>query len=737
MKFTLPKNRILPIILFAVACILISILLGQYQMNRMVRYSYKTELDTYDKLTDNVASLIKQEIESDFQSLQVSADLVAKAGTLDKFNIAAILPILTNKEDYIDLAIVGNDGTGYNLAGETIDVSKEEYYITAKGGTINADNRITYTKDNVPVIVFAAPIMDKDIIKGVLLAKVSAKVTNLAPFQSELENGSLIYIINQDNQLVFFLQDTNAKEFNYNKVVSEGYFRSETKNKLPLIGIKDFYINKNNKPASFLWDRKTMGINNWSVLVGRPNTINPVTKDIYRVTTMMWLLISISTLLLFLLLIITQRRTNQKIIRTLYLDPVTGGENWYRFRNYVNKLLTGKQFVKKNYALVNFDINRFKIINDAYGYQKGDEILKEIYNVIKRWVKPAEPFTRYAADQFYILMDYEDEDEIKYRLNDLSEGIRKLRYMKEARISYGVYFISERNNSIDRMGEFASIAKNNSKLNTEGNVSFFDDAAKDRLFAEEKIENEMSDALKNGEFHVYLQPKYSANEEKVIGAEALVRWYLSNGSIVSPGYFIPVFEKNGFITKLDDYMLRMVCKIIRGWLDKSYTPVPISVNISRLHFAKPNLAEIISSVVDEYKVPHNLIELELTESAFLQNKQRLIDTVIMLRKYGFLVSMDDFGAGYSSLNSLKELPLDIVKLDGELFKMTDEVERGLTVIRNTITMAKDLHMKVVAECIETKEQVEYLCTVGCDMIQGFYFARPMPLEQFEQRYFCV
>jgi EAL domain-containing protein (putative c-di-GMP-specific phosphodiesterase class I) len=204
--------------------------------------------------------------------------------------------------------------------------------------------------------------------------------------------------------------------------------------------------------------------------------------------------------------------------------------------------------------------------------------------------------------------------------------------------------------------------------------------------------------------------------------------------MITPGYFIPVFEKNGFIIELDIYMLRKVCEQLREWLNKGYHPLPISVNISRIHFANPMLAQDIKNIVDEYGIPHDLIELELTESAFLQSKETLIKTVIQLRNYGFLVSMDDFGAGYSSLNSLKDLPLDIVKLDGELFRITDEVERGFTVIRNTISMAKDLHMQVVAECIETREQVEFLCTVGCDIIQGYYFAKPMPVEQFEQRY---
>jgi diguanylate cyclase (GGDEF)-like protein len=450
----------------------------------------------------------------------------------------------------------------------------------------------------------------------------------------------------------------------------------------------------------------------------------------------MWLIISVATLMLFVLMIVTQIRSNRKVIKTLYLDPVTGGDNWYRFRMNANKILNSKQFTKKSYALINFDINRFKIINDAYGYQKGDEVLKDIYNVIKRWSKSGEPSTRYAADQFYILMSFTEENELADRITDLNIRIRQLRYTTTARIFYGVYYITERKDSIDRMGEFAQVAKNNIKGSSEYLISYFDDITRGRLLEEEEIEKSMNEALKNDEFQVYLQPKYMAKEETLSGAEALVRWQSSNGMPVSPGEFIPLFEKNGFITELDYYMLKKVCGLIKDWLEKGYNPLPISVNISRLHFANSHLAEIITEIVDSYKVPHNLIELELTESAFLQNKQMLIDTVVRLRKYGFLVSMDDFGAGYSSLNSLKDLPLDTVKLDGELFRMTDEVERGLCVIRNTITMAKDLHMKVVAECIETKEQVEFLCTVGCDIIQGYYFAKPMPADQFEKRYFA-
>jgi len=734
MRFTLPKNSTAPLILFAICSILMSLLLGLYHINSLAQYSYNTKLDTYDTLTENVAAFMKQEIENEYQTIQVSSNIVANAGDLTKDNIITLLPLLAQNSSYVDIEIVNTQGKGYNLAGNEVNEAKEAYFINAEKGQITASDTISYTENNTPVIVLAAPIINNNVNKGVLVTKINAKISNIDLFKNEMKEGTLIYLVNSNKELISYAQDTVINDFNYDSVIENGYLygdKASSDNGMKLIQFFGGY--KNNKNP-YIWDLKAIGMNDWSVLVGRLYTVNPITRDILSLTNMIWIFITLGTTLLFILMIIFQRRSNHKVVKTLYLDPVTGGDNWYKFRIVVNKILSSKQFAKKKFAIINFDINRFKIINDAYGYQKGDEVLRDIYHVIKKWVKPGEPFTRYAADQFYILMAFHEEEVIE-RINDLNDRLHQLRYMNSSRIFFGVYNITERQDSIDRMGEFAGIAKNNIKGNAEGIISFFDDAARSRLLDEEEIEKSMNDALRNDEFHVYLQPKYAAKEETISGAEALVRWYNSSGNVVSPGYFIPVFEKNGFITELDYYMLKKVCEIIRDWLDKGYTPLPISVNISRLHFANPHLAEIIKDIVDNYGVPHNLIELELTESAFLQNKQALIIAVTQLRQYGFLVSMDDFGAGYSSLNSLKDLPLDVVKLDGELFRLTNEVERGLTVIRNTITMAKDLHMKVVAECIETRDQVEFLCTVGCDIIQGYYFAKPMPVNQFEERYF--
>ena len=735
MKFTLLKNSIAPLIIFAVFIILVSFGLGLYHMDRMARYSYNTEIATYDSLTEEVATLLKQEIENNYQELQVSADLVAKAGELSKENIVTLINLLGQDKTFTNLAIVNTQGKGYNDVGDAIDLGDEEYYQKAVKGQINSTDKISLSDDNSPVIVYAVPIEDNSVIKGVLIAKVPSKMNDSTFLENEIQEGNVIYIVNKSKQLISYAQDTDSSNFDYDEVIADGYLQGDTNTSVKGMKSWNLFEIDNQQSKSYIWDDKPIGINDWSVLMGRRNVISPITSDILRLTNIIWIFITLGTTLLFIFMIIVQRRSNLKVVQALYLDPVTGGDNWCKFRIITNKILSSKQFIKKKFAIVNFDINRFKIINDAYGYQKGDEVLKDIYNEIAKWAKQGEPFTRYSADQFYILMAFTQEHEIENRINDLNSRLHQLRYMGTARIFYGTYFITERMDSVDRMAEFASIAKSNIKGNTEGIISFFDDFARSRLLEEDEIEKSMNEALKNDEFLVYLQPKYAVKEETISGAEALVRWQNGSGSIISPGYFIPVFEKNGFITELDYYMLKKVCLIIRDWMDKGYTPLPISVNISRLHFNNPNLVELIKNIVDEFEVPYNLIELEVTESAFLHNKQALIKAVNKLREYGFLVSMDDFGAGYSSLNSLKDLPLDVVKLDGELFRMTQEVERGLTVIRNTIIMAKDLHMKVVAECIETKEQVEFLCTVGCDIIQGYYFAKPMPVNQFESIYF--
>ena len=247
------------------------------------------------------------------------------------------------------------------------------------------------------------------------------------------------------------------------------------------------------------------------------------------------------------------------------------------------------------------------------------------------------------------------------------------------------------------------------------------------------MEENQRQALEKEEFLVYYQPKYDPVSKELKGAEALIRWNSPAFGFISPGRFIPIFEKNGFITEIDHYMLTHVANDQRKWLDKGLKCVPVSVNISRAHFIESDLAEQIKDIVDAAGTPRELIELELTESAFFDDKDALIYTINKLKGYGFEVSMDDFGSGFSSLNSLKDMPLDALKLDAEFFRGENVDGRSEIVVSETIRLAQSLEMKTVAEGVEAKETVDFLADQGCDMIQGFYFARPMPGSDFEQK----
>ena len=270
-------------------------------------------------------------------------------------------------------------------------------------------------------------------------------------------------------------------------------------------------------------------------------------------------------------------------------------------------------------------------------------------------------------------------------------------------------------------------------IKTQDEIVWFNDAMKEEQVWERRIEDDMEKALEDHEFKVFLQPKYSTKGEQLSAAEALVRWVHPVLGFISPAKFIPLFERNGFILQLDDYILTEVSKLQAGWASEGRSLVPISVNVSRAHFAQDNLAEHICEIVDKYKVSHKYIELELTESAFFDDKNVLLTTVRKLKDAGFKVSMDDFGAGYSSLNSLKELPLDIIKLDAEFFRSVDDIDRSNLIVEQTISLAKKLGMEIVAEGIESREQVDFLAKQDCDLIQGFYFSKPLPVEEFEER----
>lgn len=434
-------------------------------------------------------------------------------------------------------------------------------------------------------------------------------------------------------------------------------------------------------------------------------------------------------LISFISVIVSMR----KMSKILYTDVITGGNNWLYFEKRGNKLLKSK-FNSKNYAVIHFKMRKFRSFCTCFGVDEGNVLLEQLYNMMKTQIERNELLVYKDNASFCLLLAYTEEQQLQERIEALTVSLNEVLPNMKIYFAVGIYKVEKEDVDIEQLYSNAVLACDMLGNEAENKIVFYDVEMNKRRLWERKVEDDMDAALTNHEFKVYLQPKISTKQEVLAGAEALVRWIHPTEGFIPPNKFIPIFERNGFILKLDDYMLEEIAKQQAQWLEQGKNIVPISVNVSRAHFAKEGLAEHICSIVDKYKVPHRFIELELTESAFFDDKEILINTVKELRASGFIVSMDDFGAGYSSLNSLKELQLDVLKLDADFFRGVDSVERGMLIVSEIIDLAKKLNMKIVAEGIESRDQVDFLTEQECDLIQGYFFAKPMPIGEFEEKY---
>lgn len=434
----------------------------------------------------------------------------------------------------------------------------------------------------------------------------------------------------------------------------------------------------------------------------------------------------------------------KRMIDIFFKDMVTGGHNWTWFLVMGERTLHKRRNAGHRYAVVNLVFVNYRNYCVCHSVKEGEKLLCNIYRMINSSLDRKEMCAHTTSSNFALLLRYETEEGLRSRLKTLLEKLETIGDEHKFNFQAGVSLIDkavdkngnpvkQKETDLDNEYNNASAARNVLADADESGIAFFDDKLKEEQKWLDTVQERQQRALDNEEFLVYYQPKYDPKTNKIKGAEALIRWKSPEFGLVPPGKFIPIFEKNGFITKIDHYMLRHVAADQKKWLDMGYNCVPVSVNVSRAHFIESDLAEQIRDMVDAAGTPHDLIEIELTESAFFDDKKALINTINRLKSYGFAVSMDDFGSGYSSLNSLKDMPLDVLKLDAEFFRGESDGNRGELVVSEAIRLGKLLNMKIVAEGVEVKEQVDFLADADCDMIQGYYFAKPMPGNEYEEK----
>ena len=456
------------------------------------------------------------------------------------------------------------------------------------------------------------------------------------------------------------------------------------------------------------------------------------------------LLIILVFFVLTLIKVIRSAVNYKRVVRLFYSDPVTGGHNWMWFvRNGEDRVQSF--FTRKDsFAVVELVMRNYRNYCLCHSIAEGEELLSRIDKLLSAEMQKGELCAHADGAGFPLLLKYENEELLKARLREIVAKLRGMDTEHDFSFQLGADIVEPLTNSAGKPVKRKDFRIENAYNNAcsaraaladtdETGIRIFDS----NLFEEQRWRDTVAEhqwrALKNEEFVVYYQPKYDPRTNELRGAEALIRWDSPEFGFVTPGRIIPIFEKNGFITEIDHYMIRHAAKDQKAWLDAGYNCVPVSVNVSRAHFVENDLAVQIRDIVDEAGCPRELIEIELTESAFFDDKKAMIETIGKLKEFGFEVSMDDFGAGYSSLNSLKDMPLDVLKLDADFFRGENAGERGEIVVSEAIKLAKSLDMRTVAEGVEEKEQVDFLARQGCDMIQGFYFAKPMPAKEYAER----
>lgn len=394
-----------------------------------------------------------------------------------------------------------------------------------------------------------------------------------------------------------------------------------------------------------------------------------------------------------------------------------------QFHRNVRDLIHGTQ---EEIVFIQFDVKRFKVINDIYGEKFGDEILDFITEKLKTICNEKQYFVNLRSDVFMIVSEHISEKALADFIERLEGELGEWRQVS-LQYTFGIYTVEDKAMELRQMEDRAAMARKAAKGNVTTNIVFYQEQFKELLYARRFIEANMQTAITQRQFQMYLQPKYSIKNNSVVGAEALVRWKHPKRGMIYPNEFIPVIEENGFIKNVDYYIWGEACRFVKRCFEEGVKVCPISVNVSRHHLQGEDFIAMLEKLIDESGIEKKYLELEITETV---NDQQISEMSNRLKEEGFTLLMDDFGSGYSSLSILLETPFDVIKIDKKFMDHMMVSEKGKLILAQVVSMADKLGLGLLAEGVETKEQVEVLQSIGCDTVQGYYYAKPMPAEEF-------
>lgn len=647
------------------------------------------------------------------------------------------------------LIVANTKGEGLVQDGRQVDVSQRLHFQKALKGETVLPMPIDSLLQDETVIPLTTPIIKNNEVIGVLIGSYRADEFNnllLSAYDGKgytfvvNSSGEIIaktkndYTITQSNNLFESWEEFHAEFYEY-----DNFDTILTNIKEGKEGHTSYRIEGKNRLAHY----SPIGINDWYVFVTIPEEV--IAENAIRIINhagYLALAIIISFFLFIVYILFMQQKASKQerthtaqMERMAYVDELTEERSFNKFKEDAQRIL--EENADESHVLVKLDVENFKLINKTFGFSMGDRILQTISLAIKTLLEnDNEIFSRLSVDEFIILHNYQGReklDDIKNAFIDKFYELMGDDFEYIIKFKLGQYVVEReeaQRADINELFEKVNFAHRKAKQSIAVDTVFYDEELTRAALYQKELENKMEKALADEEFLIYLQPKYLIKDESIGGVEALVRWRTLDGQLIYPNDFIPVFEQNGFIIQLDMYMLKKACELIKGWMDDNIKPIIISVNFSRLHLNNKFFVSDVCKIVDAFGIERKWIEIELTETAIYDNIEVLEEILMQLHKAGFTMSMDDFGSGYSSLGLLKDLPVDVIKIDRSFFVKQKNELRSKAVVGSVMSMAGKLGIHTVAEGVEDRAHVDLLRELSCDMVQGYYFAKPMSAEEF-------
>ena len=724
------KKQIVTIIIIFLILITILIAYMTYMLNR-IEANTNNSIETIVK---NDANNLKTQITEQKAILQSITNEILSDNIVDTKKIFDMYERSDVTSHFIRMAIMYEDGRTITNDGHEVDYSDEIDNFFSNNEIHISENRISKIDEEEITIYSQAISIENEKIAILLIVKTESYKDTFS--NKVFEGKGFSYIVNKDGTIIVsantdketgnlienieqMLVGSSKERFEANKNTIQDNIKNEVSGSRTL----------QTTDGQYYMVYEPIGANDWSIATFIPSKAIAGEANRALLTTFILAIIVIFIIIsICIYIVISNNKKQKQLFEYAYIDSITKKGNIYYFRKKGQEMLD-KEKSKENQYLLVLDINKFKMINKAYGYKTGDTILNGIGEELEQILGKQSLICRYSNDYFAVLFEYAED--IRKIVNTLVKNIENLKIdsnVYNLSVNMGIYKLTDADTNISVAMDKAIIAHSASKGDVFDKFHIYDEKMEKELEKESKIEQEMYQALMNNEFKVYYQPKVYVQDEKLYGAEALVRWE-HNGKMVPPSEFVPLFEKNKFILKLDVYVFEQVCSDMKKWKEKYGKEPVISVNVSRDHFLDEHFLEKYMLIATKNGINTNKIDLEITESATVEAGIDIIEIMNKMKKLGFLISIDDFGTGYSSLSTLQDMPADILKIDKSFVDRIGKNEKNM--IDYILTMAKELKLTTIAEGVETKEQRDYLLEKGCDIIQGYYYAKPMPEEEFE------